>query len=270
MTVVIGGADTGVLNSSLNTAGISNRVGDGGGDTGSAMFVNLANGNLIYRHEDGFLASRGADFGLVRTYNARAQMGDASGFGDSRWRLSTAVSLSARQERGEQFYEVIWGDGSISDYRLDEASGLYISTDGAGAYEQLTVAGDGSASLLRGDQSIWTFDAGGRLTGSVDTNGVSMTYSYDAGRLATITDDTGHVVTFNYTSGRLASVVAVSQGGSGSISTTLVSYTYDGNGRLEFVTDRRGDVTRYSYSAEGYLEKVILPKTLTNPDANGY
>lgn len=270
MTVVIGGADTGVLNSSLNTAGISNRVGDGGGDTGSAMFVNLANGNLIYRHEDGFLASRGADFGLVRTYNARAQMGDASGFGDSRWRLSTAVSLSARQERGEQFYEVIWGDGSISDYRLDEASGLYISTDGTGAYEQLTVAGDGSASLLRGDQSIWTFDVGGRLTGSIDTNGVSMTYSYNAGRLATVTDDTGHVVTFNYNFGRLASVVALSQGGSGSISTTLVSYTYDGNGRLDSVTDRRGDVTHYSYSAEGYLEKVILPKTLTNPDANGY
>ena len=275
MTILIGGADTGVLNSSLNTTGIANRVGDGGGDTDSAMFVNVSNGNLVYRHEDSFLTSQGADFGLVRTYNARAQMGDASGFGDGRWRLSTAVSLSPRVQQGETYYQVTWGDGSVSDYRFDASSNTYISTDGAGSYERLTIASDGSASLLRADQSTRSFDAQGRLTGSVDTNGVSMAYAYNADLLTTVTDDTGHVITFSYSNGRLASVVAVSQGDDlrtstveSEFSTTLVTYTYDGSGRLSTVTDRRGDVTTYVYNAEGYLETVTLPSSFQDTDGN--
>jgi YD repeat-containing protein len=263
MTVIITGQGTGILNSSLETQGIANTIGN----PGAAIGLNLSNGNVIYQQEDSLLVSQGADFGLVRTYNARARMSDDSGFGDGRWRLSTAVSLKALSQRGETYYEITWGDGSVFDYRFDAATATYISTDGSGAYGQLTVSKDGQASLVQGDQSRWTFDLQGRLKGSVDTNGNSMAYEYGADGLKRVIDDSGHVVTFNYTKGLLASVVAVSQGDDlrtqateTQFSTVLVTYSYDLNGRLSAVTDRRGDVTRYEYTETGLLKTLILPQ----------
>jgi len=259
MTVVVGGSETGLMNSSLQY-GVGQAIGNAVNDTAGGLYTNVANGNLVYTQKDSFLVSQGEDFGLVRTYNARARMNDASGLGDARWRLSTAVTLTEQAERGVSYYTVTWGDGSVFDYRWNSDANAYVSTDGAGAYEKLTIGTDGSASLVRADQSIWSFDGQGRLVSSVNTNGVLMGYGYDADGLKTITDDTGHVITFNYSNGLLSSV-------NDENNTRLVSYSYTA-GLLTAVTDRRGDVTSYAYNTAGYLQSVALPNSYVDGAAN--
>ena len=280
--VVIGGAETGLLNTSRNTSGVANELDGTSGDTGGDLHVNVASGNAIYRQLDAFLASTGEDFSLIRTYNVRGELSDDGVFGASRWTLGGLASVRERTEYVDQqadaglgfggyqsssrqvYYEVVFGDGSIYDFRWNAASGQYICTDGAGSYHVLEKGSDGRFSVRLGDGSQLSFDAQGRLTQRADGNGIAIDYEYDAnGLLLEIRDDTSHVLTFAYTGGRLTSVTrqasAFGEIAQDDVAIVLATYGYDGNGRLSEVTDRRGDVTRYTYTDDGYLETIELP-----------
>ena len=184
MTILIGGAPTGLLDSSQALLGRNDQTSTATTDKGDALFVNVASGNLLYAHQDVYLPSLGDDYSLLRTYNSRGNSSTGGAFNDARWGVSSTVSLSVigtGTGTGTR-YQVRYGEGSVFEYALDAATGKYISTDGAGAYETLEVLRDGAGALLgytvvRADQTRLSFDAQGRLTRWEDTNGVFQSYT---------------------------------------------------------------------------------------------
>ena len=138
MTLLIGGAETGLQNTTLNLLGRNDQPNTATTDNGDQIFVNVANGNLIYSHQDTYLPSRGEDYQFLRTYNSRAGSSDESNFSDARWAANTNHRPKAISGGdGRKAYEVRYGDGSVYMFRLDPATGLYVTTQGDGAYETL-------------------------------------------------------------------------------------------------------------------------------------
>ena len=261
MTILIGGAPTGLLDSSQPLLGRNDQTSTATTDKGDALFVNVASGNLLYAHQDAYLPSRGDDYSLLRTYNSRGGATAGGAFNDARWGVSSTVSLSVVRAGTSTRYQVRYGEGSVFEYTLDAATGKYISTDGAGAYETLEVLRSAAGALagytvLRADQTRLSFDAQGRLTRWEDTNGVFQSYTYGTAGVTQVTDDAGHVLSYAYSaSGRLSTVTD-------EIGTVLVRYTYASD-RLASVTDRMGHVTRYFYYPDGYLQRIELPAAQT-------
>lgn len=260
MVTVVGGQEAGVLNSTVSVSSFNGVSNAGVKDQGSAIYVNAANSNVIYASEDSFFVRNGDDFSLVRTYNSQGEFEDQSRLGGKgRWRLSSAISLSEKSDGGEVYYEVVYGDGSVFDFRWNADSGQYESPDGQGAFEVLVeqTGPDGSVTgfkVLRSDLRELSFNGLGQLTRSEDNNGNYVDYEYTGNLLATMTDRDGTVITFTYDSNDLLQTVTRGD------SEVLASYTYE-NGYLSTFVDRKGDVTQYQYDASGNLEKIIEPTT---------
>ena len=262
MTILIGGAPTGLLDSSQPLLGRNDQASTATTDNGDALFVNVASGNLLYAHQDVYLPSLGDDYSLLRTYNSRGNSSTGGAFNDARWRNSTNVAVVAVGTGTSARFQVRYGDNSVYEYMLDAATGKYVSTDGAGAYETLEVLRNSAGAIVgytvvRDDQTKLSFGPLGRLKRVEDTNGVFQTYTYDTnGRLSQVADDRGHVLSYAYNiDGRLVSVTDEA-------GVVLVSYTFS-DGRLASVTDRMGHVTRYFYDADGYLQRIELPAAQT-------
>ena len=259
--VVVAGNELGLQDATLNAQGRQDLLGNVGLDNGSGLFINVATGNLVYTHQDSFLPSRGQDFDLIRTYNSRGTSSDPGEANDARWTLSTSITLKQRNNGGQTYYEVRYGDGAVFEYYLDQASGQYVTTDGEGAYEVLNLVYSKNGKsvegyeVVRADQSTLRFDKQGNLTKWSDANGVYMEFFYKSNRLVQVKDDTGHTVNYNYAKGVLASITSESATGERN---TLVEYRYS-QGRLSEVIDREGHVTRYYYTNNGYLERIELP-----------
>src|SRR5262245_3237399 len=81
MTSIIGGYDTGLLDSSLFQLNRDDRTREGTEGNSEDMYVNVANGNLILQHKDAYLPSQGEDFFLVRSYNSRGTWSGNAGEG---------------------------------------------------------------------------------------------------------------------------------------------------------------------------------------------
>ena len=260
MVTVVSGQDPGILNSTVSIGDLNGASKAGVKDQGSAIYVNAANSNVIYSSEDSFFVRNGDDFSLVRTYNSQGEFADQSRLGGKgRWRLSSAISLSQKSDGGEVYYEVVYGDGSVFDFRWNADSGQYESPDGQGAFEVLVeqTGPDGSVTgfkVLRSDLRELSFNVSGQLTRSEDNNGNYVDYEYTGDLLATMTDRDGTVITFTYDINDLLQTVTRGD------SEVLASYTYE-NGYLSTFVDRKGDVTQYKYDASGNLEQIIEPTT---------
>ncbi|MGD9369409.1 MAG: hypothetical protein PVH87_27115, partial [Desulfobacteraceae bacterium] len=269
MAIIFGGHETGLLNSSLTLLNRNDQTANGRSGHGEQVYVNASNGNLVIAHQDIFLPSLGDDYALVRTYNSRGQICPC---GDDGWNYSTSVRLDEHCSWGphgmEKYLEVRYGDGSKYDYRLDADTGLYVSTDGAGAFETIEVLEPSGSPfgffpwpddnepkyiLTRADQTRLSFDRNGRLIKLEDTNGVQIDYVYHCDRLVQVLDDQGHVLNYEYNwFGQLCKVTDESEG-------VLVEYRYGCGGKLSEVIDRFGHSTRYFYTFDGLLERIELP-----------
>ncbi|BCE02786.1 polymorphic toxin-type HINT domain-containing protein [Marinicellulosiphila megalodicopiae] len=262
---IIGGAQLGLLDSTLATLGRNDQTAAAGQQEGG-VFVNAAKGNLVYSTRDAFLASSGEDFLLNRTYNSQSED----------WRLSASVNVEV-DENDSSLIRVVYGDGTKKEFKHngDESPRTYASTDGAGAYEILTQLNEGGWSLLTSDQSVWQFDSSNNITSKTDTNGYQISYEYDGDNLKLINDSNDHNITFNYTAGKLTSITTdkneaalkgeLAEGESAAGESILVSYTYYDSGtnigKLKTSTDFNDDVTTYSYNNDGLLSKIDYPQT---------
>lgn len=237
-------------------------------------YVNVANGNLVIQERDTLLTSRGEDFSLVRTYNSRGRLNSSiNGMSDWGWTWSTGILLSKNTDTfgatKVDGYEVVYGDGTAFYFDYDASRKLWVSTDGAGAFETLAKQADGSFLVTRANQSVVKFNAGMRLTSITDTNGVQTSFEYanaSANKLTRIIDDTGYVITLNYKSSMVGTVMMDlldNMSGAGGVS--LVKYGWT-NGLLTSVTDRQGHVTTYTYNSNKMLTGITLPEQQT---ANG-
>jgi hypothetical protein len=194
---LVGGNQQGLLDTSLMLLDRNERTSNDMIGSGESLYVNVANGNLVIQHRDAYMPSLGGDFDLVRTYNSRGSTSDAHQYDGARWTSSTGVRLNVLPGFPRPSFTVEYGDGSTFDYHWDSARNLYVSTDGAGAFETIQDLGFGSGPrwlLTRADQSKLYFDDFGQLERWEDTNGVRMEYSYAADRLVRVRDDSGHVI----------------------------------------------------------------------------
>jgi RHS repeat-associated protein len=204
--------------------------------------VNSLTGAFVTQIEDLATPGTGVPFAWTRSYTSSDATVGSMGPG---WTHTYAATLLVQPDgdvlaRGEEGQEVSFArqpDGSF-----DGAPGARATlTSIAGGYE-----------LVRTDQVIYRFDAGGRLLSIEDRNGQGVTLAYDAhGRLQTINDASGSPTTVTYDASNLVSAVSTQDGRS-------VSYGYN-SGRLTSVTDVRGKVWTYGYDADGRLATVRDP-----------
>lgn len=255
MATLIGGAGTGLLDSSLYLLNRDDRTRAGQLGHDEQMFVNVSNGALVLQHQDAFMPSFGEDFSLIRTYNSRGQWNTEVGKG---WTLTVFLELS---QITNNKITLINPDSSQFLFQWDDAAQAYVSVDGPGAYERIVQDKvTKTYQLLRSDQTVYFFDINGTMVKSRDTNGNEMTYTYAQGKLQSVQDDTGHRVTYVYSGSDLIEVRDEVQG-------TLVRYAYDGGGRLISATDRQGQTTTYAYFTNGDLQSVTLPRNAAAGEA---
>lgn len=101
-------------------------------------------------------------------------------------------------------------------------------------------------------EEVRTFDTRGNLTSSIDRQGKTITYEYNANfNLVTkITDKLNRITTFTYDNrGNLLSVInPLNQ---------TTNYTYDSFGQLTSITDPLSHTTTFEYDARGNLTAIV-------------
>ncbi|OEZ54738.1 DUF4214 domain-containing protein [Duganella sp. HH105] len=248
MVAIVSGNGFGLSTGSSSTLGQAGVFGNPNlGNNTDGAYVNVANGNLVLQNQDDFIASLGVNLSLTRTYNSQGSFNN--GYGPS-WRMGVIkqiTDLSGSVNTAGSTITRVNSDGSRELYRYDAARSQYISTDGGGGYNHL--------SLNASQEWVWTNDrsdmagiyenygtlaAGGYIQSSGDQMGVRISYQYDgSGRLSQATDASGDVTRFDYINGNLSQIRVTSQGGATS---TRVHYTYDALNRLsQVITDLTPD-----------------------------
>ena len=142
-------------------------------------------------------------------------------------------------------------DGSILAFA---PSGLEMQNNqggGSASLQKLADAG-GAASgwrLKTADMDVETYDASGRLTAVALPNGRGHSLTYVSGRLASVTDTFGGIVTFTYDGlGRLSGFIAPGN--------RTYTYRYDAQGRLASVTYPDNAVRTYHYEDPNFVHAL--------------
>ncbi|HEX8217533.1 MAG TPA: hypothetical protein VF577_08710, partial [Allosphingosinicella sp.] len=272
MVAVISGNGVGLERSSAWVLGSRGQVGAAThGRSTEDVFVNAANGNLVITDTDEFLIGRGVDASIARTYNSQ---GGWDGDNDDYWRAGVYRKLDGIPAAGNYgaagstIKRIDW-DGSESVYTWNAAEAAYVSTDGAGAYDKLTLAG-----------TVWTWEDGssrvtesyaggtGRLLSTSNAGQTSLTYTYSAAGLITkVANSNGEATELVYDAVNTSQLKQVSVRSSDNSLSTRISYEYDSNDRLESVTvdhtptsnaaDGQSYVTSYGYSGTSRLVSSI-------------
>jgi len=139
--------------------------------------------------------------------------------------------VSPEQESGDLFSYV----GTDSDGALLFASTGSISQLG----DVLRKLSNGTFEYRLRRGKTMRFNSAGRLTGLVDPNGNTTTFSYSGSNLTSITDAVGRLITIEYDlSSRITKITDPLN--------RIWRYTYE-SGLLTTVTDPLGGVTRYAY-----------------------
>jgi RHS repeat-associated protein len=226
----------------------NNCDGDKGCSHGNSDPVALPTGALTYGHTDLTLTNKSRE-PLVLRRNYNSDDPTDAGFGPG-WSYTGLIRIT-EEESGDVV--VRQGDG-----RAD----LYISSGGAyippsGIHDTLEKQGDGTFKLTTPAQTVYRFDATGRIATITDDHGLVITYGYNSsGRLATITDPSSQTLSFGYNASNHITSVTDSTGRS-------VSYTYSSAGDLETVTDPLNGVTHYGYDSQHRLTSITDPRNVT-------
>jgi YD repeat-containing protein len=259
MVAFVSGASQGLSLSSLATLGQHGLLGSAArGRSGEAAFVNVASGNLTLQASDERLMGSGLAANTLRTYNSQGSFsGDNWAQGVELKRVQRVGTLG---QPGSQLLRTD-EDGAVATYAFDAATGLYRSTEGAGAHD--TLGYDTAA-----DQYVWTdgssgrterYGSGGRLQSSSDASGNTLSYAYHAdGRLQSVSTAGGETTTFVYDGTLLVELRTTYQEEGATRQLTRTRYGYDAQQRLQAVTvdlspedgsvaDGKVYVTTYTY-----------------------
>jgi RHS repeat-associated protein len=188
---------------------------------------------------DLIVPAKGMPLVVQRTYNSfNAIAGQDGPFGYGwTWRYHTRAVTRA--------------DGSVTVVEADGQRANFWKTGGAwtaGPHinATLTSAMGGGYVLTRHDQSVWTFDAGGKLTSIAGRSGNAHTLTYTGTNLSSVAAAGGRTLTITTNAqGRITAI-----NGPGGLST---SYTYSAAGDLLTATDASGGVWTYTYDARHQL-----------------
>ncbi len=231
MTAIIAGNQLGLSNGSLNVLGSQGALGQASqGRAGEQVYVNAATGNLVVQNRDEFVAGRGLDLSLLRTYNSQGLL---DGDNNDNWRIGVyrkVYNLIGTVNTIGSTVTRVDADSAESVYTYDATLNKYVNHDGGGAYDTLTYASAAQVwTWTDGDtQVIESYDAadGGRIT-QVQDNA--------AGLVAQVQDASGETAYLDYAGNNLTDLRIIKSDGQTTIRTR---YAYDANNRLiQIITD---------------------------------
>lgn len=263
MVAIVGGARLGLELGSLATLGAAAQSGNAvEGRNRQGVYVDVANGNLVVQQQDDLAVERGPDIETLRTYNSQGAFDDENG---DNWRNGgETVRLSGTVNTVGSSMQRVGRDGSAASYVYDAVRGLYVSSEGAGAYDTLRyVAADGQFEWRDGDTGLvqrYEAAGAGRLLLSRTSDGNTLTYAYSAAmvglpsQLTSVTAGNGDATSYDYSGSNLSQVRTVA----GGVTTTRAHYAYDASNRLSSVAvdltptdgstaDGNSYVTTYAY-----------------------
>lgn len=224
--------------------------------------VSSHTGSLSLEHADVAIPGRGPTIAFSRSYNSNDTRVTTLGPG---WTHSYNIRLVSPGSGTSDL--ILVGPHGRSD-RYTWSAGVF--TQPPGVHRTLVQNGDYTYTATDKEQSTWRFDSSGRLTQVADRHGNVSNLGYDgSGQLTSISDPAGRgSLTLGYTSGKLTSVT------DWAVPARVVTYQYDGNGRLWKVTDRESKTTTFGYDGTTHRLTTITDArgnvALTNTyDAQG-
>ncbi|QDP72474.1 hypothetical protein FOG18_07845 [Legionella israelensis] len=223
MTQIFTGEGLGVYGSSMNKLGKWGSRGVSGlGQGHHSLYVNAANGNLILREKDGFIASSGLGYDFKVTYNSRAE-------GKYLWTMSSQSKIILKGSRNTEgsMIERLDEDGHVSHFIFDKTKGFYREAQGGLAFIMADAQGfyyrEGSA------KAQFHYDQNGLLSRISDKDGHHWDFQYRNNDLFSVTDSHGRQkIEWQFENGHLKEMTAVSDGKR----VHHIRFSYDDSGRL--------------------------------------
>ncbi|MFA0812390.1 hypothetical protein [Microbulbifer epialgicus] len=233
MVAVISGETLGLFNSTQAGVG-SASFGQGR----ESIYVNASTGNLVLRQQDEFVAASGLDLSLLRTYNSQGQL-DGDNNDGFRFNFSNQLInlVGTPNQPGSQIAR-IGSDGAETVYRYDASLQAYVSSDGAGAHDQILFDSGNNQWVWREGSSrveevYGSINGNWKLVAHVDAEGRQVVFGHNSsGLVDTVTDAAGQTLAITYSGTRVTGVTVSSDG----TTEQRLYYSYDAQGRLETVT----------------------------------
>ncbi|MBM7570649.1 DNRLRE domain-containing protein [Aquibacillus albus] len=238
----------------VNHSGLENYWTYHSQDVGRAGtgYVNDANGNLVFIHEDVSMGGNRMPVTINHVFNSNDRKEDRNedkGYGPG-WRLNLNQKVEPETIDGEDFYRYIDEDGTVhymehdsgDTYKDESGLDLTLTVDSDSTNERYTIKDKKDNEL--------NFTSYGYLRNITDSNGNKIELSYDTNVLVGVTDGAGREFTLNTDSdNKLQSIVAPSG--------KTTSYQYDDNGQLESIIYPDNEQVTYDYdTSTGHLKKI--------------
>lgn len=273
MTQTVTGSGLGIYGSSINLGNYGSKGTAALGQGGESVYVNAANGNLILRQSDGFLADQGFGLDLFQTYNSRGEHGGSWCFN-----VQSRLELHGSANQEGSYLIRVTEDGHRSCFIWDKAHQQYRPEEGGTA--RLTLSQNGWNYHEGNAKATYHYDLSGALTRISDQDGHYLEFHYTNNQLSTIIDKSGkQTITWSFAQGLVQDVTTTSEGQV----IHHIHYEYDEHQRLHRVSrdleqgksywityDYVGDSNQISdikqsdgtqlhidYDAEGRVKKLI-------------
>lgn len=227
MTQVFTNDGLGISGSSLGQLGNYGPKGKAElGQGGESVYMNAANGNLVLRQSDGFLASQGLGFEVIQSYNSLGE-------GGKNWQFNTQSHLSLQGTANCEGSELtrIDADGHISHFIFNINKGLYVDKKGGTA----TLSFKENQWIYREGASAcsYEYNLDGYLTKLTDRDGHQLQFFYREGLLNYIVDNSSNqFIKWAFNQGLLHELTVTSDG----ITVHHLQYDYDEQNRLSKVS----------------------------------
>src|SRR3954465_5197927 len=183
MVAIVSGMRSGLQLNSGEVLGFREAIGGQlQGRNGQDVTVNVSQGQLVFQDQDDLLVGRGEDAPLLRTYNSNGSLNDDNSDG---WTSGVAMlRLTGTLNAPASTMQRIGADGAAATYTFDSARTLYVSTEGAGAYDTLAfIAADAQYEWRDGSTGVterYEGNGASRLLSRRDPAGNALTYAYGA------------------------------------------------------------------------------------------
>jgi len=182
MVAIVSGNSLGLNLTSLRTLGQQGLTGMATeGRNGQEAYVNVSNGNLVLQSQDDYLEARGLDAATIRTYNSQGLLNDDNGDNWSSGAFVQPLQLSGTLNSAGSSIRRTDRDGAAAIYNYDSGRGLYVSSDGDGAYDTIVRIPAGSQLEWRDGSTgrVERYEGSGayRLLSSRDPSGNALTFA---------------------------------------------------------------------------------------------
>lgn len=272
MTQIFTGEGLGLQGSSLGLGSYGPKGAAALGQSGESVYVNAANGNLVLRQSDGFLADIGFGLDLFQTYNSRGE-GNSWCFN-----LQSRLEFSGTLNTDGSTVTRIGDDGHRTRFVFNTGKQSYIPEEGGTA--RLSYSQNGWTYREGSQKTACHYNQEGQLREIRDLDGHSVTFNYQNNHLESIVDASGkQKITWTIQNGLIQDVTTTSDG----VITHHLHYEYDeqqrlhkvsrdlGQGKIFWITyDYAGDSNRISdikqsdgaslhieYDAQGRVKKLV-------------